>query len=289
MTKAIIGIVTVVIIGCFGLPMLLLSAVMGGPGGCERTTGVSVLASGQPPGVGSWDTEQLEIAATIIDVGVSKGVPQWGWTVALATAMQESGLRNLPFLGDKNDHDSLGVFQQRPSQGWGTAEQINDPRYAAGKFYSALLKVKGWEKLRVTEAAQKVQRSAYPEAYQKWVDEATVVATALVGNAPGAVNCTVPGGDPVVRGDAAVDHVVTALQADWAGTVTTSADPALTGVRLAAASTKRGWQLAHWTVAQAAEIGVTRVAFDGREWRAESGEWRESSASAAHVLVEVFA
>jgi cell wall-associated NlpC family hydrolase len=173
MTKAIIGIVTVVIIGCFGLPMLLLSAVMGGPGACGSTSGVSsVLASGQPPGVGSWDAEQLEIAATIIDVGVAKGVPQWGWTVALATAMQESGLRNLPFLGDRNDHDSIGVFQQRPSQGWGTVEQLAKPEYQAGKFFDKLLTIPGWQTMPLTKAAQAVQISAFPDAYTKWTDDA---------------------------------------------------------------------------------------------------------------------
>ena len=150
MTKAIIVIVTVVVIGCLGLPMLLLSAVMGGPDGCGNTSGVSdVLTSGQPPGVGSWDTEQLEIAVTIIDVGVSKGVPQWGWTVALATAMQESGLRNLPFLGDRNDHDSIGVFQQRPSQGWGAVEQLAKPEYQAGKFFDRLLTIPSWQTMPV--------------------------------------------------------------------------------------------------------------------------------------------
>ena len=173
MTKAIIGIVTVVIIGCFGLPMLLLSAVMGGPGGCGATTGTSdVQTSGQPPGVGSWDTEQLEIAATIIDIGVSKGVPQWGWTVALATAMQESGLRNLPFLGDRNDHDSIGVFQQRPSQGWGTVEQLTKLEYQAGKFFDKLLTIPGWQTMPLTKAAQAVQISAFPDAYAKWTDDA---------------------------------------------------------------------------------------------------------------------
>jgi cell wall-associated NlpC family hydrolase len=179
MTKAIIGIVTVVIIGCFGLPMLLLSAVMGGPGGCGTAAAPLVQASGQPPGIGSWDTEQLEIAATIIDVGVSKGVPQWGWTVALATAMQESGLRNLPFLGDRNDHDSIGVFQQRPSQGWGTVEQLAKPEYQAGKFFDKLLTIPGWQILPLTKAAQAVQISAFPDAYAKWTDDATQLVQQL--------------------------------------------------------------------------------------------------------------
>lgn len=187
MTKAIIGIVTVVIIGCFGLPMLLLSAVIGGPSGCGSTTGVSVLASGQPPGAGSWDTEQLEIAATIIDVGVSKGVPQWGWTVALATGMQESGLRNLPFLGDRNDHDSIGVFQQRPSKGWGTIEQLAKPEYQAGKFYDKLLTISGWQTMPLTTAAQAVQTSAFPDAYAKWTDDAIQLVQQLTSTLP---DCT---------------------------------------------------------------------------------------------------
>jgi len=172
MTKAVIGIVTVIIVGCFGLPVLLLSSVMGGgPGGCGLATAPTGPA-GQPPGIGTWDTEQLEIAATIIDVGAAKGVPRWGWVVAIATAMQESGLRNLPLLGDGNDHDSLGVFQQRPSQGWGTVEQLSKPAYQAGKFYDKLLTISGWERMPLTQAAQAVQASAFPDAFAKWSDDA---------------------------------------------------------------------------------------------------------------------
>ncbi|MFI7609551.1 hypothetical protein ACIBTV_31170 [Micromonospora sp. NPDC049366] len=128
MTKAVIGVVTIVIIGCLGLPMLLLSSVIGGgASGCGAATAPALRPAGQPSGIGAWDTEQIAIAATIIDVGVAKGVPRWGWVIALATAMQESGLRNLPNLGDNNDHDSIGVLQQRPSQGWGTVAQLSKP------------------------------------------------------------------------------------------------------------------------------------------------------------------
>ena len=111
------------------------------------------------------DAEQMANAATVAAVGIRRGVVPRAIIVALAVALQESKLRNLDHQGSRNDHDSLGLFQQRPSQGWGSEDQIMDPRYAADRFYTALLRVRGWEKMRVTEAAQRVQRSAYPEAY----------------------------------------------------------------------------------------------------------------------------
>ncbi|MEU8264677.1 C40 family peptidase [Micromonospora sp. NPDC048999] len=174
MIKVVIGVVTVVIVACLGLPMLLLSAVMGGgSGGCGTVAAPAVRPTGQPASAGTWDTEQVEIAATIIDVGVARGVPRWGWVVAVATAMQESGLRNLPHLGDRNDHDSIGVFQQRPSQGWGTIAQLSEPAYQAATFFDKLLTVPGWESMPLTQAAQAVQVSAFPDAYAKWTDDAS--------------------------------------------------------------------------------------------------------------------
>jgi len=140
------------------------------------------------------DSVQMANAATITAVGVRRKMPEQAVVIALATALQESKLENR----DHGDRDSLGLFQQRPSQGWGTAEKIRDPRYASDRFYTALKKVKGWKKMRVTEAAQKVQRSAYPNAYEKWADESAVLARALTGKATGAVECRVPG-DPVLR------------------------------------------------------------------------------------------
>jgi hypothetical protein len=120
-----------------------------------------------------WDATQRENATTIVKVGVALAVPERGLIVALATAMQESKLKNLGHLGAKNDHDSLGLFQQRPSMGWGTAEQVTDPVYAATAFYLALQSVRGWESMAVTVAAQRVQRSAFPNAYAKWETDAT--------------------------------------------------------------------------------------------------------------------
>ena len=108
--------------------------------------------------------EQTANAATIIKVGQEMGIPPKGWIVAIATAMQESTLRNINY----GDRDSLGLFQQRPSMGWGTPAQITDPEYSSKKFYEGLKKVKNWEGMPITVAAQTVQRSAFPDAYAKW-------------------------------------------------------------------------------------------------------------------------
>jgi hypothetical protein len=107
--------------------------------------------------------EQIGNARTIAQVARDRGLPERAVVIALATAMQESGLRNL----DHGDRDSLGLFQQRPSQGWGTPQQVRDPVYAAGKFYDGLVRVPNWEGMRLTDASQIVQRSGFPEAYQK--------------------------------------------------------------------------------------------------------------------------
>jgi peptidoglycan DL-endopeptidase CwlO len=113
--------------------------------------------------------DQLENARTIIQVGASMGVSRRGVVIALATALQESQLRNLPY----GDRDSVGLFQQRPSSGWGSVAELTDPPTAARKFYSALLKVVGWRHMDLTYAAQSVQRSAFPLAYAKWEPLAT--------------------------------------------------------------------------------------------------------------------
>ena len=142
----------------------VVSVMFGGGGygsGCE----VNLATLGAVPA--GLSPEQARNAGVIVAVGERTGVPVRGWVVAVATALQESKLVNLGNLGAANDHDSLGLFQQRPSQGWGTPEQIMNPEYAATKFYERLLRVPGWERLPLTEAAQAVQRSAYPNAYAK--------------------------------------------------------------------------------------------------------------------------
>ncbi|MFE7889272.1 C40 family peptidase [Streptomyces sp. NPDC057412] len=126
--------------------------------------------------------EQIPNAQTIVATGISLDVPKKGQIIALATAMQESRLRNL----NSGDRDSLGLFQQRPSQGWGTAQQIRDPVYASERFYKALLKVDGWQQMKVTQAAQAVQKSGYPDAYAQWEDLATALQKAIAATFPNA-------------------------------------------------------------------------------------------------------
>jgi cell wall-associated NlpC family hydrolase len=131
--------------------------------------------------IGPWDAEQVGNAAVIIGVGARMGVPARGWVIAVAAAIQESSLINLPDLGDANNADSLGLFQQRPSQGWGTPTQIIDPTYAATVFYQHLLAEPGWQTMPLADAAQAVQRSALPAAYARWEPDATRIIAALTG------------------------------------------------------------------------------------------------------------
>jgi Tfp pilus assembly protein PilX len=141
----------------------------------------SCVASNPP---NTWDGTQRANATTIYQVGVALSVPTRGEIVAVATAIQESQLYNLGDLGPRNDHDSLGLFQQRPSMGWGSPSQVMDPVYSATAFYLALKRVPGWESMAVTVAAQRVQRSAFPSAYAKWEKDATSLVQKASCSAP---------------------------------------------------------------------------------------------------------
>jgi murein DD-endopeptidase MepM/ murein hydrolase activator NlpD len=150
-------------------------------------SGGTVDPDSELPRVRFYGPAQLRNAAIIINTGVDLGVPPRGWVIAVATAMQESRLTNLGDLGSRNDHDSLGLFQQRPSAGWGTPTQVRDPVYAATKFYNKMLAVDDWAKLPLTVVAQRVQRSAYPGAYAKHEVRASQIVNLLADGAARAV------------------------------------------------------------------------------------------------------
>jgi len=192
----VVALAAAVTLLCVAGPAVLIGGAI--TAGCPPATATS---AGAPPAVSGWDTDQVSNAQVIVSVGGQKAVPPRGWIVAVATAMQESGLRNL----SGGDRDSVGLFQQRPSQGWGTPDQLADPAYAAGRFYDKLLAVDGWPSMPISQAAQRVQVSAYPDAYAKWEDDATALVSMLTG---GLVACAPVGPDgwampvngPVVSG-----------------------------------------------------------------------------------------
>ncbi|MFE9423015.1 hypothetical protein ACFYNO_08635 [Kitasatospora sp. NPDC006697] len=282
-------------------------------------------AGGKPV---TMELEQAQNAATIAAVVDSRGLPERALTIALATALQESKLRNL----DGGDRDSVGLFQQRPSQGWGTADQIQDPVYATNKFLDALVKVNGYARLSLTDAAQAVQHSAYPGAYAKHEANASLLASALTGRSPAAFNCTVHQFlqvDPALLGSPAADAAAASapasagaspaspaaaagpggqqqlarrLQVEFGRTVTLaaapagSADPGITGTALAltpdpAANTdtgadpqrQSGWAVAHWALANAEQLGIGSIRYDGKVWRLDRSDsgWQAQSGPAA--------
>jgi len=172
--------------------------------GCGGVT-VNADTDAKLPSLSQLSQEQMHNAAVIVAVGQQYPTPARAWVIAIATALQESNLHNYGDLGSRNDHDSPGLFQQRPSQGWGTPAQIMDPVYASRKFYAKLLAVSQWQNRSLTRAAQAVQRSAYPDAYAKHEPLATLIVNTLTG---GAANSAI---------DQAVGHCVTDGQISAAG------------------------------------------------------------------------
>ncbi|MGV9312495.1 hypothetical protein ACWDR0_09890 [Streptomyces sp. NPDC003691] len=263
----------------------------------DGTPGCTVrAASGGGPSY-ELSNEQAANAATVSAVGTSRGLPERAVTIALATALQESGLRNIRH----GDRDSLGLFQQRPSKGWGTPEQIMDPVYSAGRFYDGLAGVPGYARLPLTVAAQEVQRSGFPQAYAKHEPNAALLAAALTGRAGAALSCT-PGpgggraGDPArVRAElvkafgravlpkagteaasAGFDGSRAARGAREVTVPVTAGAPAGGPGDGARDRTARGWELAHWAVARAERLRIAEVAYAGRIWRSDGGGggWR---------------
>ncbi|MFX0591304.1 M23 family metallopeptidase [Melissospora conviva] len=183
---------TTVLLCCTGgLALVLLSGLPGDERRFQLAmncgAGGIVDISGQMPFVPGYGDNQLRNAAIIIRTGAELEVAPRGWVIAVATAMQESTLVNLGHLGQINDHDSIGLFQQRPSQGWGTPAQLQDPVYSSTKFYRKLLTIPGWETLPLTEAAQAVQISAYPDAYAKHETTAELIVNTLASGAGQAI------------------------------------------------------------------------------------------------------
>lgn len=209
------------------------------------------------------DSEQARWTTLMAAIAQRRGLPPRATTIAIATAFQESRIHNI----DYGDRDSIGLFQQRPSMGWGTREQILDPEYSINKFYDGLVKVDGYESMVITEAAQEVQRSGFPGAYAQHEDYARALASALRGYSAAAFSCTInptgAGRVAAVRDDLRDAYgSITVRTGD--GTVAIPLDESAPDVE------SRGWSLAHYAVGNAARLEIASVSFDGRRWTADN-------------------
>lgn len=212
--------------------------------------------------------EQAQNASLIAAIGVQRGLPARAVTIALATAIQESKLHNISY----GDRDSVGLFQQRPSQGWGNADELQDPVFATNAFYDALVQ-HDFTSMEVTEAAQAVQRSAYPAAYAEHEREARVLASALTGWSPATFTCKPGTSDST--GDLAEE-----LETRFDEVVTVRGDLSY----LTPPNRRVGWAMAHWAVANADRLGVSSVRFGSFTWTAEDG-WDRTSGRRAQLLI----
>ncbi|MGC9381064.1 heavy metal transporter [Streptomyces sp. MH13] len=288
---------------------LAVQYVTGGAG----APGCKVVSSEDGGAAYEFTPEQAANAATITAVGTARNLPERAVTIALATALQESSLRNI----DHGDRDSLGLFQQRPSQGWGTPEEIMDPAYSAGLFYEHLVEVPGYTRLPLTVAAQRVQRSGFPQAYAKHEPDATLLAAALTGRSAATLTCE---GRPAAARAQGPGAVRAALVRDFGQDVLRPAGAAVDGASAASPASpsrsagasgpagdaggsggrtvtlpvtagpgaeehpeRRGWQLAHWAVANASQLRIERVSYAGREWTAGNtdSKWYPTDADGA--------
>ena len=219
-----------------------------------------------PTGVAALDLDQASNATTIAAVGKRLGLPDHAVTVALATALQESRLHNLNY----GDRDSLGLFQQRPSQGWGTPAQILAPATSAETFYQHLDMVKNWETLSVADAAQSVQRSAAPDAYTQWEPQARAIAQAVTGELPAAFSCRVPATQIRTVGPGLVQAMAGELGAPGLGTQVSEA---------------RGWTIASWLIGHADQYGIATVTFNGQRWTPKTGTWKPAPTTSSTVEI----
>lgn len=245
--------------------------------------------------------EEAENAALISALSIQLGMPPRAATIALATAFQESGMRNI----DYGHLDSLGLFQQRPSQGWGSPEEILDPYYSTKTFYTALAKVDGYTGMEIADAAQEVQISADGSAYAQHEPGARALASTLTGYSPAGFSCALSDDEPRTAspdglraelakafgdrvGPAKVRRDTDTRTADLGG----RAEPeAVVEVALPSSSTTEiGWAVAQWTVAYAKRFGVATVSYDGRTWSVEdsSDGWRDDEAAPSDRVTILF-
>jgi len=215
----------------------------------------------------SVDTGQAAVAATMVSVVVTRNLPERAAVLTLAAGLQESKLRNLA-PGD-GDRDSVGVLQQRPSQGWGTNAQLNDLHYATGKFLDALVKLPNWQTDPLADAIQAVQISADGSAYAKHEALAQALSDALMGVTPAGITCTFRH----ATSPATAQAISTQLTGDLPVKPPTVTEKTI-------AVPQASWTTAAWFVAQAGQLGIKTVSYSGQRWQSGQG-WRSDTTAVA--------
>jgi hypothetical protein len=287
----IFGLAVIAVIAGVGIGVLKTTGTLGfGPtGDCSATVNGHTVEI---------DAEQAENATLIASVAIERGMPARATSIALATAMQESKLRNL----GGGDRDSVGLFQQRPSQGWGTRAQLMDRVFATNAFFDALQKVHGYESMEITVAAQQVQRSAYPDAYAAHEEDARALASALTGYSPATFSCDLSGGAPskdTVRTAEGLTGRAARVREDLLSRFGnglgvhvqhgTGGTALLVDTHAHAEPRIFGWALAQYLAGNAGRLQIRTIDFDRREWRAGQEGWHTARTPGGQVRVEVFA
>ncbi len=280
---------TIAVVAAVGAVAALLVLVDRGIRPILDTSGCTATVDGHEVEL---DLEQAENASLITAVAIRRGMPARAASIALATAYQESKLYNI----DYGDRDSVGLFQQRPSQGWGSVKELTDPDFATNAFYDALAEVEGYREMDITVAAQEVQRSGFPDAYADHEEDARALASALTGNSPRALWCEVPGDADEAADDLDEQGLVARaavvrrdLEARFGTLSLGGFDPE--GVSsghmegsahyegraidifvrpVNAENRKRGWAMASYLVANADRLDIRTLIFDDRIWHAGS-------------------
>ena len=238
----------------------------------------------------SLEPDQTENAALMTAIAMERGLPARAASIAIATAIQESKLRNI----DHGDRDSVGLFQQRPSQGWGTVDEIMDPVYATNAFYDVLVKIEGYESLPITDAAQEVQRSGFPTAYADHEPEARAFASAMTGNSPAGMTCHLRGASEDEQQPGASGFIPRAqpLVAGLSEQLDATARPSGDGDELVvrAGDERRVWQVATWALAHARTHGVVAIRTPDRQWLRSDGadaQWEAAQGQDGQVVITV--
>jgi hypothetical protein len=262
-----------------GAALLVVALVLGALAFGARTLWRAAQSVVKPTGCdfGSYSLEpdQAQVASMIVGVVLKRDLPERAAVLTLGAALQESKLRNIP--AGQGDRDSVGILQQRPSQGWGTAGEIADVRYATGKFLDAVVRVPHWQDDSLATVVQTVQFSADGSAYARHEEQAQAIADALYGDVAAGVTCRID--KPAVSAKPAA--VATALTRDLP-----VRGPAVSGKTVTV--TGAGWATAAWFVCNADRLGIASVRHAGKRW-SYTGGWKDDPGATSSAVVATMA